>query len=140
MSNVNNTEIAFFKSKANDPALTDFVHFGRAVVFTGVSRATIQKRMSKLLNRKDYPDFTLDEILDHFQWLSNLENATKSAEITAQHSVQFWTKSERRPKYRPEDDFPADYGESTSPNPLLNTQKSAIIKGNPIVLFDKNVD
>lgn len=72
---MNRTGIAFMASKNADPAFTDFIHFGRAVVATGLSRATIQKRMSRLINKHDFPEFTLDEMLDHFEFLSKLECA-----------------------------------------------------------------
>src|SRR3989344_6828860 len=101
MLNANKTEIAFIKSKSGDPVLTDFVHFGRAVVCTGLKRSTIQKRMSQLVNKNQYPEFTLKEMLNHFEWMSKLKNDQKSGKIMAQHSGQFWTKGEGWPRFRP---------------------------------------
>ena len=105
---MNKTEIAFTASKNADPVLTNFVHFGRAVVFTGLNRATIQKRMSRLINRHAYPEFTLDEMLDHFEQLAKMKEPEKTVRITAQHSGQFWTKGEGWPKYRPDKSVQAD--------------------------------
>jgi hypothetical protein len=71
---MNKTEIKFYESKEEYLGVTDFIHFGRAIFASGLNRSTIQRRMSKVLNKRDYPDFTLDEMLDHFEFLSKLKN------------------------------------------------------------------
>lgn len=64
---------AFFASKEQTESVTDFIHFGRAIVSKRYDEDTIKKRMNQLLKLSDYPEFTEDEMLTHFNSLTRLK-------------------------------------------------------------------
>ena len=66
----------FKASRENDPVLTGFVLFGRAIVFTNLPRHEVRKYMLRCINLSDYPEFTQEEALEHFVRLSYLKCAT----------------------------------------------------------------
>lgn len=64
--------IEFERRCAEDPGLTSFIHFGRCVLGKKWEGEMIRHQLLKCINIKDYPDFTLDEMITHFIQLSQM--------------------------------------------------------------------
>ena len=56
-----------------DSSVTGFIHFGRLVFGKKLKPNVLKKKLFKLIDLDDYPEFTLQEMLDHFQKLTNME-------------------------------------------------------------------
>lgn len=65
--------LEFEKLCENDPGVTPFVNFGRAILGKKLDPAILEIRMKKCLSGK-LGDFTHEEALDHFTTLNNIEN------------------------------------------------------------------